>query len=118
MKWLLTRRQKGQVPMNKQDVVYISGPMTGYPEYNYPAFIKAEEELRKMGYTKIINPAKIDHPDTDWSNCMRRAITELMKADAVVLLPGWNHSKGANIEVKLAINLGMPVIDYEMLISS
>lgn len=104
--------------MNKQDVVYISGPMAGYPEYNYPAFIKAEEELRKIGYTKIINPAKINHPDTDWGNCMRRAITELMKADAVISLPGWHQSRGANIEIKLAINLGMSVIDYETLVSS
>jgi hypothetical protein len=104
--------------MNKQDVVYISGPMTGYPEYNYPAFIKAEEELRKMGYVNIINPAKIDHPNTEWGNCMRRAITELMKADAVISLPGWYQSRGANIEIKLAINLGMSVIDYETLVSS
>ncbi len=103
--------------MTKQDIVYISGPMTGYPECNYPAFIKAEEELRKMGYTKVINPAKINHPDTDWSNCMRRAITELMKADTMVLLPGWDQSKGARIEMEIAIKLGMPVIDYEMLIS-
>ena len=103
--------------MNKQDVVYI-WPMAGYPEYNYPAFIKAEEELRKMGYVNIINPAKIDHPNTEWGNCMRRAITELMKADAVISLPGWHQSRGANIEVKLAIHLGMSVIDYETLIGS
>ncbi len=49
---------------------------------------------------------------------MRRAIAALMQADAVVKLPGWNQSRGANIEVKLAVNLGMPVIDYETLLSS
>ncbi len=104
--------------IDKNAAIYISGPMTGYPEYNYPAFIAAEEKLRKLGYVNIINPAKIDHPDTDWNNCIRRAIVALMGADTVVLLPGWDRSKGAKIEYYLAANLGLSVKSYKSLISS
>ncbi len=104
--------------IDKNAAIYISGPMTGYPEYNYPAFIAAEEKLRKLGYVNIINPAKIDHPDTDWNNCIRRAIVALMGADTVVLLPKWTHSRGANIEMVLAASLGMSLIDYSSLVSS
>lgn len=104
--------------IDKSAAIYISGPMTGYPEYNYPAFTTAEEKLRELGYKNIINPAKIDCPDTDWHGCIRRAIVALMEADTVVLLPGWTHSRGANIEMILAANLGMSVIDYDSLISS
>lgn len=102
--------------MTKQDVIYISGPMTGCPDYNYPAFYAAEDQLRRLGYNKIINPAGLSEPGTDWRICMRRAITELMKADVVVLLPGWERSKGAQIESLLAVKLNMRLLYYEMLL--
>ena len=44
------------------DKVYIAGPMSGYEEFNFPAFNKAEELLRKSyGYEHVVNPAKL-HP--------------------------------------------------------
>lgn len=36
--------------------VYIAGPMTGLPEFNYPTFFAAEEYLRSHG-AKVMNPA-------------------------------------------------------------
>ncbi len=104
--------------IDKSATIYISGPMTGYPEYNYPAFINAEERLRGLGYSNIINPAKLAEQGTDWQTCMRRAVTALMAADAVILLPGWDRSKGAKIEYYLAANLGLSVKSYKSLVSS
>lgn len=94
--------------------LYISGPMTGFKDFNYPAFYEAENELRKLGCTDTLNPARIDHQDTIWENCMRRAITFMMEADALILLPGWDKSKGARIEVDLALKIGMSVITLEL----
>lgn len=37
------------------------------------------------------------------------AVETLVKCDGMVLLPGWQGSKGANIERRLALDLGMPV---------
>jgi len=96
--------------------VYISGPMTGHPDYNFPAFMAAEDKLRDLGYD-VINPARIEHKDKeDWVSCMRQAITEMMRADAVTTLPGWMTSRGAKIEVDLAIKLSIPVVMYEILV--
>lgn len=96
--------------------IYISGPMTGYPDYNFPAFMEAEDKLRSLGYG-VINPARIEHKNKEcWVTCMRQAITEMMQADAVATLPGWKRSRGAQIEVELAIRLTIPVIMYEILV--
>ncbi|CAH1190340.1 hypothetical protein PAECIP111893_00283 [Paenibacillus plantiphilus] len=97
--------------MSVVKVVYISGPMTGFEDLNFPAFFDAEDNLRALGY-EIINPARIDQPDKSWVACMKRDIVEMMAADTVVTLPGWEKSKGAQIEVELAKRLGMQV--YEL----
>src|SRR5690606_41767260 len=38
---------------------YLSGPMSGYPQYNFPAFAKAAETLRGFGYN-LVSPAELD----------------------------------------------------------
>ena len=38
--------------------VYICGPMSGYPEHNYPAFDAAEEVLKEQKHI-VINPANL-----------------------------------------------------------
>jgi len=87
-------------------IIYISGPMSGYPEHNFPAFHDAAARLRAQGYD-VINPAEIEQPDLSWEACMRKDIAELMRADAIALLPGWQRSRGARMEVTIASLLGM-----------
>lgn len=89
--------------------IYLSGPMSGYPNYNTDAFNAAAENLRKIGHD-VINPVEIKKAEpTDWEGCMREDIRAMMDADAVATLPGWQASRGARIEVTLAKQLGMPV---------
>jgi NTP pyrophosphatase (non-canonical NTP hydrolase) len=95
-------------------IIYISGPMTGYPEFNFPLFNRVAENLRKLGY-KIINPAEIEQPILTWESCMRCDIKELMNANKIAVLPGWEKSKGARIEVFLASQLGMEIVDANTL---
>lgn len=88
--------------------IYISGPMSGLPELNFPAFNEAAAKLRKLGY-EVINPAEKpeeNNPDMAWADYMRLDIKLLMDCDAVALLPGWINSKGARIEITLAEELG------------
>lgn len=89
--------------------VYISGPMTGYPEHNYPAFHKEAEKWRAAGF-EVVNPAELNTPEKDWQECMRRDIAVLTTVDAIVLLPGWENSRGARLELRIAMELGMRVI--------
>lgn len=89
--------------------LYLSGPMTGLPELNFPAFHNAAAELRAMGY-EVVNPADLN-PDgaTSWAQCMRNDIKALCDCDALVLLPGWEASKGAHLEVHVAHRLEIDV---------
>jgi len=106
--------------------LYLSGPMSGLPENNYPAFHAAAASLRRAGY-RVVNPAELHphgwcrrimahvfsalmrraHPRPSWSEYMRADLAALLRCDAIVMLPGWEASKGARCEVSIASELGM-----------
>ena len=89
--------------------LYIAGPMTGLPEYNFPAFFAAEAELHTAGY-ETENPARTGLIDGyGWTDYMRSGITQLMRCEGVALLRGWGNSRGARLEVDIARSLDMDV---------
>lgn len=94
-------------------VIYLSGPMTGLPDNNYPEFNRIAAELRGMGYT-VENPAENqpNKPEMSWSDWMRLAIVQMMRADRVVFLRGWDKSAGARLEFKLATELGIQCVEW------
>ena len=98
--------------------VYVSGPMTGYPEFNYPAFEDACKRLRAVGYEVVspheVNPA--DGTEHSWEWYLRRDIIALMDCDNIVVLPGWEQSKGARVETELGGVLGMSVLPLASLV--
>lgn len=76
--------------------------MTGLPEFNYPAFNAAAEELRAKGW-HVENPAANPEPPCkSWQGYMRMALAQLVTCDAVWLLDGWMSSEGALLEVQVA----------------
>jgi hypothetical protein len=93
--------------------IYIAGPMTGHADFNYPAFNCAAAKLRAIGY-EVENPA--ENPDQPtWQHYMRLAVRQLASCDAVALLPGWETSRGAKEEFRLAQVLGIeckPLMDW------
>lgn len=89
---------------------YVAGPMTGIPELNFPAFHAKAAELRALGF-HVENPAEINaDPKAKWEDCMRADIARLVTCDAIVLLPGWEKSRGALLEHYLAETLGLTVV--------
>ena len=95
--------------------LYLAGPMTGMPEHNYPAFREAARQLRGLGLW-IINPADLNEASRPWDECMRDNLVELgLRADGLVLLPGWQNSRGATLEVEIARRMGWPIYRYELL---
>lgn len=95
--------------------IYISGPMSGYPELNFPAFNEAAAQLRALGH-EVVNPAELgEHADWVWADYLRRDLKVLLDCDAVYALAGWRESKGASLECEVARRLGMLV--FENLVS-
>jgi len=90
--------------------VYLSGPMTGLPNHNFPAFHDAATELRSMGL-EVVNPAEINAiPGAlPWEQCLRNDIKALCDCDAIILLPGWESSSGAHLELHIAHRVGMKI---------
>lgn len=93
--------------------IYLCGPMTGIADWNYPAFIEAEQLLIRAGYS-VFNPAKNGlHVDEPWGEHMRVDIKHMMDCTALATLPGVEHSKGAQLEIHIAKALGMRIVSVE-----
>lgn len=90
--------------------VYIAGPMTGLPEFNFPAFNAMAEVLRADGW-HVENPAEHGHVDgAEWGDYLRCDISRLSTCSAMMLLPGWSSSRGARLEVSIAKELGHEIL--------
>lgn len=90
---------------------YISGPMSGIPEHNYPLFHEVEDELTTTLTSiddRIINPARNFDGDRtrDRSEYMALDIRHVLDSDVIVLLPGWENSEGAKLEVAVGRQCG------------
>lgn len=104
--------------------LYVCGPMSGLPEFNYPAFHGATERLAALGYD-IENPADNQQDDTSpvpvWQQFMRLGVAQLVRCDGIALLDGWQKSRGASLEVFIGTQLGltvMPVADWSKAVRS
>ncbi len=96
--------------------LYLAGPMTGYPELNFPLFHAEAARLRSLGF-EIVNPAEINaDPSAAWLDCMRADIKQLVDCDGIALLPGWEQSRGATLEHAIARGLGFRVFQSKYLI--
>lgn len=94
--------------------IYIAGPMTGLPDFNYPAFDAAAAQWRASGWD-VLNPAESFGRRTDlpYDLYLREAARLVTMSDALALLPGWYDSKGALLELHLAVVLGLPIYNHE-----
>jgi hypothetical protein len=93
--------------------LYLAGPMTGFEDFNFPAFNKMSADLRARGYT-VENPA--EHgvvADAEWADYMAYDLTRLGLCGMIALLPGWESSEGAKLEVQIAHRLGMRVVNAQ-----
>jgi len=89
--------------------IYISGPMSNMPDLNRPAFNAKAAELRALGH-EVVNPAELPEiPGGTWLDYMKRDIPLLLDCDRIYMLPGWEDSKGAQLEYSIAWELQLSV---------
>jgi len=115
--------------------VYLAGPMSGLPRFNFPAFDRAARDLRDSGYD-VVSPAELDSPasrkaalaspDGDpaiyvantnetWGDLLARDVKLIADGgiEAVFVLPGWEGSRGARLETFIANRMvGLPILEY------
>lgn len=98
--------------MSQPRRIYISGPMTGYPDCNFAAFHAAAERLAGAGW-KVFNPAENfgGRKDLPREAYLRLDLAMLAQCEAIALLPGWEDSRGAKLEYTVARELGCEIID-------
>lgn len=90
--------------------IYISGPMTGLPELNFPTFNAEAIRLRGMGFD-VVNPAELNpDPKAAWHDCMRTDLKALLDCDTLALLHGWQKSSGAHLEMHVAHRVGIEIV--------
>lgn len=81
-------------------IVYLSGPITGVPDYK-ERFAAAATLLLDQGHT-VVNPANLVGSVIEGSipneRIMRMDLALLSACDAICLLPGWEMSRGAREE--------------------
>lgn len=110
--------------------IYLAGPMTGHPDFNFPAFDTAAKQLRERGH-EVFSPADNDRTNgfnpkgmtghenlSDHGYSLRQALQEdvswiCLHAEALVYLPGVSKSAGATAEIYLANALKLPVYPLE-----
>jgi hypothetical protein len=105
---------KGEAKMTPEKVIYLSGPMSGYPQANYPAFYTAAQKLRAEGH-RVYNPAEFPHNGTPDTFPLRMAFASYcnficLEADTICLLDGWEKSLGVSAELALAKNCKLNVM--------
>ena len=101
--------------------IYISGPMNGIKDFNFPMFDRVAAEYRRLGY-EVFSPADNDRKlfgtndiseitkKSTYRECLAEDVNWICKhAEIMVMLPGWEKSKGALIEWSLANCLDIPI---------
>jgi hypothetical protein len=95
--------------------IYISGPITGYPDNNRKAFYDAEAKLRLRGYG-VLNPHTIpcDGDETCWEDWLRADLLGMLRdCNALALLTGHERSQGSNLEAYIAAKLSFDIRPLE-----
>lgn len=102
-----TEDQERENRSKAKGVVYIAGKMNGLPDKGRNQFFLAQAILEDAGWI-VLNPASL--PDGLQANSyMPICLAMISAATVVMLLPGWESSKGAQIEAHYAMYQNIPV---------
>lgn len=108
--------------------VYLAGPMRGLPGWNFAEFDRVEKlwtaaghqvfsparTCRALGYAPPEGSSSDSHVDRQHLlHVIQTDLACIYACDAVVVLDGWESSRGATVEVALAQFLNLPIYDAD-----
>ena len=78
--------------------VYIAGKVTGLPQQEVvDKFAKAQKDIEGMGF-EVVNPIEVVSDfNAPWNEAMKMCVNALFECNAIVFLPCWTDSKGAQL---------------------
>lgn len=112
--------------------VYLAGPMSGIPEFNFPAFYRAAYLLKQQGWV-VFNPAdkegetlseaskisgdpvQAQKDGFNFRDVYLWDVTKVIESDAIYMLPGWENSPGARGEHAVAVAMKRHYPDYQII---
>lgn len=114
--------------------VYIAGPMTGLPQFNFPAFDALANSLRLAGHDAV-SPAELDDPEDraaalaspdgfmhgghhmnkTWGDFLARDVKLIADGgiEGIVVLDGWERSRGARLETFVGFLCGLRTYTWD-----
>jgi hypothetical protein len=119
--------------MDNPKKIYIAGPMSGLPEFNFPRFMNTAKRLRKDGWL-VFNPAEKEEEKAfnkdiykagdsaaaieqgfDFREVYMWDLEKVVTADAIYMLPGWEQSPGARGEHAVAVAMKKHYPEYKII---
>jgi hypothetical protein len=112
--------------------IYIAGPMSGIPDFNFPAFYQAAAKFEQRGWT-VYNPANKEgetlsararksgdpvlaqQDGFNFREVFLWDIDKVIESDAIYMLPGWENSPGARGEHAVAVAMQKHYPEYEII---
>jgi hypothetical protein len=107
--------------------------MSGIPQFNFPAFDAASKDIRENLGVDVVSPAEMDSEAVradamvsedgqfkdglcggeTWGDFLSRDVKVIAdECDGVILMEGWQFSRGARLECYVAMSCGMPIKAY------
>ena len=89
--------------------VYISGSISGRDaDVALDHFKRVQSAIEEDTEIYVYNPTEFKERDC-WEDYMRDALAALVDSDAILMLNGWETSRGASIERNVAFELDIPI---------
>lgn len=99
--------------------LYLAGAMRGIVNLNHPQFNAYADRLRDCGF-RVLNPADSPPPNSganpSRADCLRHDLLVVGVVEGIAVLPNWQNSPGARLEVAAAWAFNIPVYDADTLI--